>query len=550
MLYRRLNDSIILCLAYFIISFCFAGISPRLAYAIPLSLDSGEKENAGATVEKSDPLNRENTRDAFKSFIAAAEIEKYDRASQYLEKGSKKKSEKTKEIIIQFQALLDQKYFGDLNAISEDPSGDLGDDLDPNEEIVGQIQVNQTILDIKLIRINDKDGKQLWLISQETIQKVPELFAKLRPSKLKSLFPAYFIENNFIGVPLYVWLVGILAFPILLVLSWFLVHFFIVSFRFFKKFFRRKHRAYPYKSARPIIFILAAFLHYILLSLIGLPVLIRAYYAQFISVLMWAGVGWLTFNLFNNLAQRNLQRLLKKGRFNIHTLMVLGNKLLKATVFVVFALIILNTLGFKITTILAGLGIGGIAFALAAQKTIENLFGGLSLLSDQVVRVGDVCKIGGRIGTVEDIGLRSTQIRTLDRTVLYVPNGALSIEHLENYSRRDKFWFRHVLNLRYETSAEQMREILKAFRELLAAHEKIENDSIRVRFIQMAAYSLDIEIYAYLMVDDYNASLELAEELLLSCMEIVEAKGSDFAFPSQTAYLAQDTLTAASSSSK
>lgn len=173
------------------------------------------------------------------------------------------------------------------------------------------------------------------------------------------------------------------------------------------------------------------------------------------------------------------------------------------------------------------------------KKLLENLLGGVSLLSDQVLRVGDFCKIGDYIGTVEDISLRSTQLRTLDRTLVYVPNSSLSVEKLENFSRRDKFLFRNSLTLRYETTIEQIEQILKSLREMLASNQKVDENP-RVRFIQMAAYSLDIEIFAYLLVSTYEESLELAEELLLRCIKIVHDTGADFAFPSQTTYLAQD----------
>src|SRR5262249_27985445 len=153
---------------------------------------------------------------------------------------------------------------------------------------------------------------------------------------------------------------------------------------------------------------------------------------------------------------------------------------------------VIGSWGYNTSTILAGLGIGGIAIALAAQKTIENLFGGVAVVSDKPVTVGDFCKFGDRVGTVEDIRLRSTRIRTLDRTVVSVPNSEFSSMVLENYSKRDKVWFHPTLNLRRDTTPNQVRNILESIRSILADHPKVETGTLPVRFIGAGSYSLDI----------------------------------------------------------
>src|SRR5579862_3442217 len=153
--------------------------------------------------------------------------------------------------------------------------------------------------------------------------------------------------------------------------------------------------------------------------------------------------------------------------------MLLGQRLLSAFLVVVGALAILAIIGFDLTTVLAGLGIGGIAIAFAAQKTLENLFGGISVLADEVIRVGDYCRFGDRTGTVEDISLRSTRVRTDARTELSIPNGALATMNIENFARRDKILFNPVLAIRYETTPDQLRFLLAEVRRLLYAHPKV-----------------------------------------------------------------------------
>ncbi|NJL09080.1 MAG: mechanosensitive ion channel family protein [Methylacidiphilales bacterium] len=201
---------------------------------------------------------------------------------------------------------------------------------------------------------------------------------------------------------------------------------------------------------------------------------------------------------------------------------------------------LLHVFGIDFTTALAALGIGGLAIALGAQKFFENLIGSLTLILDQPVRVGDFCRFGTALGTVEDIGMRSTRIRTLDRTVLTVPNGEFSALHIENFSRRDRFWFHPTLSVRYDTDPEQMRFLLQELRAMLYAHPRVDPDPARVRFIRLGAFSLDIEIFAYVYAVNMDDYLEVQEDLLLRCMEIVAKSGSGFAFPSQTLYVARD----------
>jgi MscS family membrane protein len=209
---------------------------------------------------------------------------------------------------------------------------------------------------------------------------------------------------------------------------------------------------------------------------------------------------------------------------------------------ILFAAILftLHHFGVNLTAAMAGIGVGGIAVALAAQKTLENVIAGVSLIADQAVRAGDTLKVGDIVGTVEEVGLRSTRIRTVDRSVISLPNGQLATMSLETLSARDKFWFHPVLGLRYSTTAPQLRSILTALHGLLDEHPSVESSSVRVRLIRFAASSLDIEIFSYIFAPDWNEFLMVQEELLLAIMEIVNNAGAEMAFPSQTMYLAAD----------
>jgi MscS family membrane protein len=196
--------------------------------------------------------------------------------------------------------------------------------------------------------------------------------------------------------------------------------------------------------------------------------------------------------------------------------------------------ILLRYFGIDATAALAGLGIGGIAVALSAQKTLENVIGGVSIIMDQAVRVGDFLKIGDVLGTVDFIGLRSTRIRTLDRTVLTVPNGQLATINIETLSVRDKYWFHHVVPLRYETTAAQMRGVVDGVRAYLAGHPRVDRtETLRVRFLRFGAFSLDVDLFAYIIARDWEDFLETQQELMLEVMAIVERSGAAIALPAQ-----------------
>jgi MscS family membrane protein len=193
--------------------------------------------------------------------------------------------------------------------------------------------------------------------------------------------------------------------------------------------------------------------------------------------------------------------------------------------------------GVPVAPLLASLGVGGLAIALAVRPTLENVLGGFTLFADKPVRVGDFCLYGDKQGTVEEIGLRSTRIRSLERTVVTVPNAEFSQMQIENFTRRDRMLFRTTLGLRYETTPEQLRYVLVKLRELLIAHPMVSPDPARVRFVGFGAYSLDVEIFAYVLSADYSAHLGILEDLNLRIMHIIEEAGTGFAFPSQTTYL-------------
>jgi MscS family membrane protein len=218
-------------------------------------------------------------------------------------------------------------------------------------------------------------------------------------------------------------------------------------------------------------------------------------------------------------------------------LLPLGRKMGKVILLAIGVVAVLNELGFQVASLLAGLGIGGIALALAAQKTVENLFGSVAIGVDQPFRVGDFVKVEDVLGTVESIGMRSTRFRTLDRTLVTLPNGKLADLKSETFAARDRIRLFANLGLSYATTAEQMREVLRQIEALLRAHPKIWTDPPSVRFTELKESTLNVEVMAWFRTTDWNEFTAIRQELYLQFMMIVERSGTRFAHPTRTVHL-------------
>ncbi len=224
---------------------------------------------------------------------------------------------------------------------------------------------------------------------------------------------------------------------------------------------------------------------------------------------------------------------------NAHLLRLLARTFgIAATIAIIFY--VSKQLGVPLYGLVAGFGVGGIALALAAQPTIENFIGSISLFADQPVRVGDYCKFGEESAVVEEIGLRSTRLRKMDDTIVHVPNADFSKRELINYTRRRRYLYKTILGLRYETSPEQLRYVLARLHEMLHGHPKVSPDKLHVRFRGFGAYSLDLEVFAYIRTRDWLIYRAIREDINLRIMDIVQEAGTGFAFPSQTVYRSSD----------
>lgn len=257
-------------------------------------------------------------------------------------------------------------------------------------------------------------------------------------------------------------------------------------------------------------------------------------------ILIHVAAAWLLWLVLLAIFERVVQtRNIPEDSFNAH-LWRLGARTIGTVASVVIIGSAAQKLGLPLYSVVAGLGIGGLAVALAIRPTLENLIGGILLYLDQPVRVGDFCSFGDQSGTVETIGVRSTKIRALDRTLITVPNATLADMQLINWAKCDRMLISATIGLRYETEDDQLRHVLVKFREMLHAHPKIHSDTVRVRFAGFGQSSLDIGVRIYAMTQDFNEYHAIREDVLLRMSEIVKKSGSSFAFPSQTLYMGHD----------
>ena len=486
-----------------------------------------------------DPLGRDTPRGTVLGFIKAAQAEDYARAAEYLD--SRYPAARTQQLARELKVVLDRELSAMVALLSAKPEGDPDAGPRPNRQLIGRVTTDAGSLDILLDRVQRGQAPPVWLFSWDTLRGIPVVYAEIGPPWIESYLPRVVVESRVLGFPLWVWVATLVSIPMALWLARVLSRALIPVLRSLLRYLTKEQDDRQLERiAGPIrLLVLVLAIHWVV-GLFGLPLLVRQFWGSVALILAVVAVTWLLSRLIDTLAELSHRHLDRLNRPHSVSTLGLLRRLGKVTVLAVGVLYLVYAAGVNITAALAGLGVGGIAVALAAQKTLENLFGGITLTSDQPVRVGDFCKFGDQVGTVEDIGLRSTRIRTLERTLISVPNGHLASISLENFGVRDKIWFHPTIQLRYETSADQLRYVLTEIRRLLYAHPKVESESARIRFVGFGASALTLEIFSYVRATDYGVFLEIQEDLLLRIMDIIEQSGTSFAFPSHTTYVARD----------
>src|SRR5882724_361779 len=497
-----------------------------------------------AAAQAADLLGRETPHGTIVGFFRAAQDEKYSVATQYFQPAGThhhSSSDQQQELAEELVAILNQKFGPFLDSMSRDPQGRLDDGLPPDQESIAAARGDDSGFAILLVRLEDEHNHKLWYISQRTLDEVPKLYDSLRYPQLEKRLPKFLLEYRPLAVPLWQWLAVILLLVVSFLLAWLLLLFGrYVANRILRK---RDPSLPPIAPIRRFgwgTFLLALLIHYVLVNFIGISLLYRQYYRRVIWIVLIFGFYWALTHVTKLIAESIGRDLSQSGRMAERSLVSLARRLLNALVFVMVALIALSTVGVNVTTALAGLGIGGLAIGLGAQKTFENLLGGIAILTDRALQIGDVCRIGDQTGTVEDIGLRSTRIRTQDRTLVSIPNGTVATAVLENYRWRDKILSRQIVRLKYDLKSDHLRYVLEQMRAVVDQNPKIEPKTWRVRLLRFADYAYEVEIYVYILERDYNAFLAVQEEMVLKLIDSVENAGTTVALPSQASIVLED----------
>ena len=255
---------------------------------------------------------------------------------------------------------------------------------------------------------------------------------------------------------------------------------------------------------------------------------------------IFAALAWLAAQIITRIGEGIINaRRLRSSSLNSQLIRTV-TRLVAIVVVIYVGVVAAESFGVPVAPLIAGLGVGGLAIALAIRPTLENIIGGFILGADKPIRVGDFCSFGDKMGTVEEIGLRSTRLRALDRTIITVPNAEFANMQLVNWASCDTMLIQTTIGLRYETKPEQLRYVLVKLREMFFAHPKIEQDALRIRFVGYGASSQDIQIRVYAKTRDWSEFYAIQEDVFLRVGEIVEESGTSFAFPSQTVYVGRD----------
>jgi MscS family membrane protein len=513
-----------------------------LALSLPASaglLPETQAPEAAKPAVLPDPLKRETPRSMISGLIASLAEHDYDRAAQYFDSPMNSNRQRVNAAVQarSFQALLDNG--GSLEpyaAVSNEPTGRIDDDLAIDEERVGQITIQGKKVPVLLSR-GEEEGRQIWRISPATVNLIAE--ASKRAPAAQEMDQESLVVG---GAPLKDWgmLVGlgVMLFGGLWIVAALLVALMrrLVADPVANGLFRFFEAALP-----PLSLLIAGFVFFHWAERIPVAIVARQTLLRYTGIVSVIAFVWFGLRLVDALSQLAIARMQRHQRRQVVSVITLLRRTFKILLLLFSGIGILDTFGIDVTTGIAALGIGGIALALGAQKTVENLVGSVTVIADRPAQVGDFIKVGDLIGTVEDIGIRSTRIRTLERTLVTIPNGDLSARQIENFAARDRYLFNPVIAVDYQVSSAKLREAIGIVYGVLVEHEHIA-EGCRARLGRIAERSFNIEVFAYIDVLDFDASVVIREELLLTMYERLEEAGIGLAFQAQTVVFSQEQL--------
>ena len=490
-----------------------------------------EQDRSRPAVDASDPSTPLKTLLALQ---AAIRDNDYDGAGEFLDRRYLPEDMdlySDEDLVKALAYIFNQQNISNPAEINDTPEGDIRDGLPDYREQVGTVTISTGEIPIYLQRVPDGQGDKIWKVSNATIKHLPAMWAELGYGPLAHFLRDSLPEVKFMGMDnwqlLATVLIFIITWPLAALTSYILMRFaLMIPNRFplgIQRFFKR--------SMRFFLYIIIARL---LIGELGLSLTARI-------LLQSSGmdfIAWtiLLLGLMSLLRDYQIRKLHHAGSTHYVALLKPFTTIMKTITVTIIALYWAKSAGYDMSTILAGLGVGSLAVALAAQKTLENIIGAITLYTARPVSAGDFCRFGAVTGTVEEIGLRSTLIRTLDRTLVVIPNSVFSAQEIENYSRRDHI--RYFRNLRLQlNSAEQLRFVLAELRKVFLAHPQVIQQTVSIRFEDIQDANAILRLDAGVNTTDFQSFLAVAEDLNLRVVETVLGTGAIFSGPGQLVQL-------------
>jgi MscS family membrane protein len=428
--------------------------------------------------------------------------------------------------------VFSQQNMLSLANVSDDPQGDLNDGLPSYRDQIGTVTLSSGEVPIYLQRVPDGEGGRVWKLSNATVAQIPVMWDELGYGPVAEYLNKVLPDVRFMGMHNWQLVATVASF----ILAWPLAM--LVSY-VMKRLALRIPNRFPLGIARfferPMRFFLFIMIARSLVDQLGLSLTARVLLeSSGMSFIAWTVLALGLMSLFRDYQIRKMQY---AGNVQYVALIKPFTTILKVIVVTIVALYWAKSAGYDMSTILAGLGVGSLAVALAAQKTLENIIGAVTLYTARPVSAGDFCRFGDVKGTVEEIGLRSTLIRTLDRSMVVIPNSVFSSVEIENYSQRDRIRYFRQFRLRLH-DADQLRYILAELRRIFLAHPRLVQDSVSIRFENIVDANAILRLDGGVDTTNYQEFLAVAEDLNLRIVEVVQAAGAQFGGPTQIVQLA------------
>jgi MscS family membrane protein len=482
--------------------------------------------------------SRESPRASARQFLElTARKGDYEGAARYLQLPPGEEA-RGPELARRLRAVLERRPEIALDALSPLPEGTSEDELPAGVDLAGLVPNGEGGHDpVFLVRTRDAEG-QHWAFSGQTVSRIDDWYDALPdrwvrdwvPERLQRYGPAGLMRWQWIAVPV----LAAVALALGRILGGLTR---AVLFRVTQRTETHWDERLLEKAGPALTLLWAVAAAAALLPWLALLPAADRLARSLLGAIATLGVVWALWRSVDVWARYLSERPGVADNPSARSLLALLRNFAKVFLAVGGVLATLSAFGYPVTTVLAGLGIGGLALAFGAQKTIENLFGSLALAIDQPFRVGDFVGIENFTGNVERIGMRSTQIRTLDRTLITLPNGKLADMRIEDFASRDRIRFACTVGLVYGTTREQLERVVSGLEKVLRDHPLIWPDTVVVRFAAFSASSLDVEVLAWFRTSDFGVFRDCRQEVLLGFMRVVEESGSGFAFPTQTVHL-------------